>query len=744
MAALRPPLALVVLLAAAALAGCAPSEPPPNILLVTLDTTRADHLGCYGYDKAETPALDALAAAGVRFERAYSQAPLTLASHASLLTGTYPATTGLRINADATLSTGVHTLAEQLKPAGYRTGAFVSSFVLDATFGLDRGFDTYDDGMWRGRVSRHFELERPANLVTDAALKWLAEPSAKPFFAWVHLFSAHAPYAPPEPFRTRHANPYDGEIAFADSQLKRLVDWIESKKLRERTIVIVAADHGESFLDHGEPEHGLFVYDTTVHVPLVVSWSGRLPASVASGDVQLLDIYPTILELIGRPADAQASGASFAAALRGEALPERIVYGEGTYSERGYGWAPLRYVVRGPLKFIEAPKPELYDHDADPGELDNRVDRQPEDVAALRAKLLEIEARIRPAEPGSTSLDPEVAEKLRSLGYVGMSGGKTSNVPVAATPRDPKDMLDVYRGHGEAFGLLGSRQYEAAAKLLESLIAKSPESLVLHEDLGMAYMSLNRLDEALRAFEASLLHVPDDPDRMWGHAEVLRRLGRLDEAIAGFQQATVRWPSLGEAYLGLSLCYVARNEFAQAYEPARKYAEITPGSELALGNLANVCLVLKKYDEAVAAANQLIQIDGKGTEGHYVRWEALRAAGKPREAIAALRESRDSLPADWLLTCSLAWMLAVTPDTGEADAADQAVRLAQMCVQRNPRHPRSFDVLAAAHAARGSYADAAKAAHKAIELAVGPQAAPVRQAIQARLALYDAGQPFRE
>jgi len=740
MAALRP--SLLPLLACAVLTGCGWSQPAPSILLVTLDTTRADRIGCYGYAKAETPALDSLAASGVRFDRAYAQAPLTLASHASLLTGTYPATTGLRINADAILSTGVHTLAERLKPEGYRTGAFVSSFVLDSTFGLDRGFDRYDDDLVRGRVSRHFELERPANLVTDAALGWLDEPSKAPFFAWVHLYSAHAPYAPPEPFRSRHTDPYDGEIAFADSQLRRLLDWVESKGQSERTIVIVAADHGESFLDHGEPEHGLFVYDTTIRVPLVVAWAGKVPAGTSAASVQLVDVYPTVLELLGQRADPQASGASLAAALRGAALGDRTAYGESLYSERGYGWAPLRYVVRGALKLIEAPRPELYDHDADPGETDNRAERQASDVASLRASLLEIEGRITPAEPGSTSLNPEVAEKLRSLGYVGTSGGTPSGVPVSGDPIDPKDRIDVYRDHARAFDLLRARQYKAAATVLEGLIARSPESYVLHEDLGMAYLSLNRLDEALHSYETSLLHVPDDPDRMWGHAEVLRRLGRLDEAIAAFQQATVRWTSLGEAYLGLALCHVSRNDFAQAYEPAKKYAELTPGSKLALGNLANVCLALRKYDEAVAAASQLVDIDGKSVEGHYVRWEALRAARKPLEAIEALRHSRDSLPADWLLTCSLAWMLAVTPDSGGEPG--EAVRLAQICVQQNPRHPRSYDVLGAAHAERGSYADAVKAARQALALAEGPQAAPARQAIQARLSLYDAGQPFRE
>ncbi len=743
-------LPLCVLLAASALVACS-SGSKPNVLLITLDTTRADRLGCYGYAKAETPALDGLAAAGARFEHAYAQVPLTLSSHATLLTGKYPATTGLRINADAKLPQGVRTLAEGMKNRGYRTAAFVSAFVLDSTFGLDRGFDVYDDDLVREGESRHFEVARRGDLVVNSALTWLEGAKSKPFFAWVHIYDPHAPYDPPPPFRGRFAEPYDGEIAFADSQVRRLLDWLGAAGVKDNTLVVVAGDHGESFLEHGEPEHGLLLYDTTVRVPLILSWPGHVTPSVPTTNVQLLDVYSTVLDLVGAEPDPTAAGSSFAAALRGEALPDRIAYGESLYPMLGYGWAPLRYIVQGDLKYIDAPRAELYDLRADPGETQNRLEQESR-AAALKARLHDLVSRIDSRPPEAPALDAEALAKLQALGYVGGSSPSSS----ADTPgRDPKDMLEVYVGHDRALGLLGRGRYREAATLLEGLLARSPESIALNEELGSAYLGLNRLDDALRAFELSMHHVADDPDRMWGHAEVLRRLGRTDEAIAGFEQAIVRWPSLSEAYLGLSLCHANRSDFAKAYEPARKYAELTPGSKLALGNLANLELALHKYDEAVATANRLIALDRSWTDGHYVRWEALRKAHKPAEAIAALRDSRASLPSDWLLTCSLAWMLAVTPPTGvpataaatagaNATSADEAVRLAQTCVKLNPKHPRSFDVLGAAHAARGSYADAVKAARRALTLAEGPQATQARDAIQARLALYDAGQPFRE
>jgi tetratricopeptide (TPR) repeat protein len=479
-------------------------------------------------------------------------------------------------------------------------------------------------------------------------------------------------------------------------------------------------------------------------VPLILVWPKHIAPSVQTANVQLLDVYATVLDLVGAKADPTAPSSSFAAALRGETLPDRIAYGESLYPMLGYGWAPLRYLIQGDLKYIEAPRAELYDRRVDPGETDNKLDKEPR-AAELRASLRDLVSRTDIHPPEAPELDAEAQAKLRALGYVGGAAASAST-NTSPSGRDPKDMVDIYVGHDRAIVMIKQRRYQDAATLLESLLQRSPESLALYEELGTAYLSLNRLDDALRAYETSLRQVSDDPDRMWGYAEVLRRLGRTDEAISRFERAIARWPSLGEAYLGLSLCYGSRADYAKAYEPARKYAELTPGSKLALGNLANFALGVHKYDDAVETATKLIALDRHWAEGHYVRWEALRAAHKPAEAIAALRDSRESLPSDWLLTCSLAWMLSVTPPAKGSEAAtgDEAVRLAQTCVKLNPKHPRSFDVLGAAHAARGSYADAVKAARQALALAAGPQATQARDAIQARIALYDAGQPFRE
>jgi arylsulfatase A-like enzyme len=280
----------------------------PNVLLITLDTTRLDRLGCYGHTGGTSTAIDGLANAGIRFEQAYAQVPLTLPSHASMLTGTYPGVNGLHVNGSSSLGASLPTLAESFSVNGYRTGAFVSSFVLHRVFGLARGFDHYDDDLAGSGGSSAFEIERPADEVTGVALDWLGASQDQPFFAWVHYYDAHVPYRPPQEFRSRFDDAYDGEIAFMDSQIGRLIAWLEQQDLRDDTLIVVAADHGESFDEHGEPQHGLFVYDTTVRVPLILSWPARLAAGVTvEQPVRLVDLFPTVLELMGWNTDPERS-----------------------------------------------------------------------------------------------------------------------------------------------------------------------------------------------------------------------------------------------------------------------------------------------------------------------------------------------------------------------------------------------------------------------------------------------------
>jgi len=735
---------LLLLLALGGLGHCSRPASMPNVLLITLDTTRADRIGCYGYSRAGTPALDALARAGVRFERAYAQAPITLASHASLLTGTYPAVNGLRVNADARLGKDIPTLAEALRTRGYRTGAFVSSFVLDAAFGLERGFDVYDDDLQSGGDSERFRAERPGNFAADAALAWLQGEDPAPFFAWVHFYDPHSPYDPPQEYATKFADAYDGEIAFADAQVGRLIEWLDSTGLRERTLVVVAGDHGEAFGEHGEPEHGLFVYDVTVRVPLIVAWPGRVPAAeVRHTDVQLVDLYPTIVELTEADGGAVHDGSSLVELLRGDGQAARSVYGESRYGQLGYGWAPLRYLIHDRFKYIDAPRPELFDRQVDPGELRNLWDERRDEAAAMRARLEQLEAGLTPLGAEGIDLDAASRAKLESLGYVTPASGGSPGAPAGAAGADPKDMIEVFRGHYRANGLLGRGRWDEAAALLERLVAASPGSFDLYEDLGWAYLSLGRTAEAERAYRQSLTRLPDHAERLWGLAETLRRQNRLDEAIESFERSLAQRPEFGEAHLGLTLAHASRGEPEQALEHARRHAEINPGSTIAWSNLAAMAARQGRHDEAVAAAERLLALAPSDPQAHYLLWDTLRSAGRRDDELAALRRAHDGFPDEWLFTCLLAWRLAVTPGQ-DRSALDQALGLAEQAVRMNPAHPRSFDTLAAALAARGSFSEAAEAQSRGLALLQGPDAESLGDEMRARLELYRAGRAYQD
>src|SRR5438093_12246839 len=366
----------------------------PNVLLVTIATLRADSLGCYGRAAAATPTMDALAGRGVRFATAVAHVPLTGPSHASILTGRTPLGHGFRDNGGYVLLPHAKTAAEQFRQAGFRTAGFVSGFPLDRRFGFDRGFDTYDDHLPRGNDPRRTPyVERLGDATTDAALRWLAgpaPPSGAPFFLWVHYYDPHAPYEPPgtlaQRFRTA---PDDGEIAFVDVQLARLLRALDEGEPGRlgRTLVLVTADHGESLGEHGEGTHGLFVYDATLRVPWIMAGPGLDPGRVASTVARGIDVLPTLLDYAGLAPAPGIEGRSLRPAAEGREMSDAPAYAESLYAEREFGWAPLHAWRTARFKLIDAPRPELYDLDADAGERTNRVAELPDRAAELRRPL---------------------------------------------------------------------------------------------------------------------------------------------------------------------------------------------------------------------------------------------------------------------------------------------------------------------------------------------------------------------
>jgi choline-sulfatase len=420
---------------------CAWRPAPPrarHVVVITLDTTRADYLSAYWSARVSTPNLDRLAREGAVFEQAMSVAPLTLTAHASLFTGLLPPHHGVRDNGGDPLGRDHATLAELLRARGFQTAAFVGSVVLQSTRGLARGFDVYHDGVTEDPWQRR-RLRRPANEVVDDAMEWLAGQNGSPFFMWVHLYDAHAPYDVPEPYRALYADdPYAGEIAFADAQVGRVLDALDQRRLWEDTTIVIAADHGESFGSHGEQGHGIFVYQDVMHVPLIVRAPGIRPRRIA-GVTSLVDVMPTVLDLVGAP-PRSVDGASLVPLLTGATKTlDRDAYAESMYPAR-FGWSPLRALREGRFKLIVAPRPELYDLETDPTEQENLYARRPALAAAMTNRLSVI-GRGAPtiqAPTGSTT-SSDVRERLAALGYV--SGGGPGSVSAGVQLPDPKDRI---------------------------------------------------------------------------------------------------------------------------------------------------------------------------------------------------------------------------------------------------------------------------------------------------------------
>ncbi len=415
---------------------------PLGVVLITLDTTRADRLSAYGFMDASMPALDRLAREGVVFDQATTVAPMTLPAHASLLTGLLPPRHGVRDNADSALAATHTTLAEVLHANGFRTGAFVASAVLDPDRGLAQGFDVYKGAGAKSQPGAAAR-QRRADAVTADAVEWLGQVAGSRFFLWTHLYDPHAPYDPPEPFRSRHADPYVGEIAFADSQIARLLDELERRQLLERTVVVFLSDHGEGLGEHGERDHGIFVYESVLRVPLMIRMPrGHIAPRRVAEVVRLTDVMPTVLELLDLPVPSM-DGVSLVRLMAGRAQLPLEAYAEAMYPQR-FGWSPLRSLRDERFKLIDAPRPELYDLERDPFEQHNVYEVHPYVAEAMRQRIASLDAGGPPgvAAPSAAGPSAELRERLSALGYAG-TGPRRAPADGERLP-DPKDCIDLY------------------------------------------------------------------------------------------------------------------------------------------------------------------------------------------------------------------------------------------------------------------------------------------------------------
>jgi len=600
-----------------------------NVLFITLDTFRADRIS------SATPALFRLSREGVRFDAADSPVPLTLPAHASLLSGLLPLHHGLRNNGIGTFPANRDTLATLFNRSGYRTGAFVGSFILDHRFGLDRGFERYDDEIARDSSdgSGTFEAERPAGVVIDRALSWLRETDARPFFAWVHLYDAHAPYAPPPPY----PQSYDGEIAYVDAQVARLLAAVD----RGNTIIVIAGDHGESLGAHGELTHGLLLYEPTLHVPMIIA-APSLAAHAVRTPVSTTDIAPTIASLAGTTFANAVDGHDLAADLRAEREPRaEAVYAETKYPAT-FGWSELASLRTGTAKLISAPSPELYDLDRDPGETVNVMTAQRRTYRDLTAHLEQL--RVTSVAAAPTTVDAETRAKLASLGYVAPSGSQS------VTPRDPKSVVQLFRAFEEATALINAGRSAAAMASLEQLVREDPANHVFRETLARALRQSGDRHRAIALYREAVALAPNDADAWYNLAAALQEGGDERESEVALGEAAKRDPGRPEVHNIRGTALAERGDLPAAESEFRSVIAADPQNGRAYNNLGNVLRAMNRNDEAVEAYRKSIALAPRYADPLNGLGALLVAGGQARESLpyfdAALRLAPDFFEAD--------------------------------------------------------------------------------------------------
>jgi arylsulfatase A-like enzyme/Tfp pilus assembly protein PilF len=662
--------AIVIVLAAAAAALCVffwfilrPGKAPaqkilgmwkgrgvekPNVLLITLDTTRADHLACYGYRNGRTPAIDSLAARGIVFEECTSTSAFTLPAHCSIMTGHYPTFHGVRINGNTALPDQQVTLAEVFNRQGYQCGAFIGAFVLDGRWGLNQGFQHYDDYF---ELAKYKQLDlgyvqRPGNVVVDAALAWLEGRKEDPFFAWIHLYDPHSPYEPPEPYFSEYNKGprelYDGEIAFTDEQVGRCISWLRKNGLDKKTIVVIVGDHGEGLGSHGELSHGFFIYDYAVQVPfLVVTPFDKLKGIRVAPQVRSVDIFPTLLDMAMIRGTENSQGTSLLPLLfRPEGGRDSYAYSESLAPNIQFGWGKLHSLRSTRYKFIDAPRPELYDLIRDPGESDNLTDKLPEIARDYRTALDNLikETSLGAPAPEAANLDKETMERLATLGYLGAAASKKTPSNREEILADPKDKLSIFESVLTAGELIFQQKYQQAAGLLETVLKQ--DALVPQANLSLStcYDKLGRREEAKTQLDLVLKDDPNNIPALIAMAAIFEKEGKKKDVIALCRRALSVDDRNTQAYTLIGEVYIAEKDHAQALPFLEKAVEIQPKLAQNRLNLAICRVGLRQYDRAESSLKEIIAQYPKFPLAYYHLGLLYEEQGRLEEARTAYSE----------------------------------------------------------------------------------------------------------
>ncbi|MGE5327130.1 MAG: sulfatase-like hydrolase/transferase [Deltaproteobacteria bacterium] len=609
----------------------------PNVVFITIDTLRADHLHCYGDAQIETPNIDALAARGARFTQAYTPVPITLPAHSAIFTGEYPMATGMHDFSGNKLSAKAVTLAKVLQQNGYSTAAFIGSAVLDSRFGLNQGFDTYYDHFDFSRLdeSNMDLMARPGNEVMDEALNWLRLNPHQPIFLWVHLYDPHDPYTPPEPYASRYrAHPYDGEIAFDDAQVGRLVQFLKDAGIYDSSVIVLMADHGEGLGEHGERTHGFFVYNSTLHVPVIIRVPGAAP-HVINEEISSVDIMPTVLQALRIPVPPSVQGRGLLSAILGRTSSGTSnLYAETYLPLLHFHWNQLRsYQSRG-VKFIDAPRPELYDTRTDPKELMNLYASRQALGHSLHDDLFSLLRRYTPSSGASADkelTDPALLERLRSLGYVAVSAGTFSDQggkPLA----DPKDRVQVYELFAEAMKDGQTGKYDESLRKLKEAARTEPELIPIHYLMALDYYRKKDFPKAIEEFQTVLKLDPKYSLATFYLGLAYGEASDFDTAIVYLKKALELDPTNFSAAFNLGSAYLRTkrvNDAVAAFERSvRIYPDYAQGHE-ALGEMY---LYLKRNDDAVKELERAVALDAGNRKAHYNLGRAYAAKGMTAQA----------------------------------------------------------------------------------------------------------------
>lgn len=763
--------------------GCLPStESPPSstithVVLISIDTCRADRLGCYGRNPSFTPHLDQLAQDGILFENVVAPAPLTLPSHCTMLTGTIPPFHGVRYNGTFHLREENVTLAEFLKEKGFDTAAIVSAFVLDSRYGLDQGFDEYND-----QFDRLANIERKADETTQHAIHWLEQRRDQKGFLFLHYFDPHMEYEAPAAWNQRIPDdPYLAEIAYTDHCIGQVIAKLKELGIYDSTLLMITSDHGEMLGEHGEVTHTYYVYQGVIRVPWIMKLPGTSNPQRIDSLVGVVDVAPTICGALGFEMSGPVQGMDLSKQIRGEELTndQRPQFCESVTPTK-FNANPLLAIVRSHWKYIHTTRPELYDLTADPGEENNLVDRQPDRADELLSQLEEMLRFESPhAQDARFVQSDDAAHKLTGLGYVG--GG---------TPRDAQDFLidpsrpdpkETFRLHylsSQVNGHVFHEEYERAELICEELLALAPQTTEVHYLAAQIASAKSDHAKTIRHLSKVIDLQPDSPVAHHRLARALWELGKPQRAIESYQRALEIHPMLPEAHGDLGFLLLQTGQPEKGLKHLRQAVELKPESSVAHRLLADALAAQQDYDEAQQHYHQAVESDSTNVAAHFGLARVLVRQGQTSEATAhlrrlvalsptnadahqmlgeilqsqqklldALRHFRHALklePDSLPLQNNVAWILATHPNT-EVRQIEEALRLSEQVSQRtNLTNPHYLDTLAAAYANAEQYEQAVTTAQLAIDLLTEPKQQAIRQQITERLKLYEQEQAFRE